>query len=1680
MSQSSISKYISLLREEVEIFEWWKNNCPIKDVNWENEISQRISDSDYFASHYAVLATFDANFSTSYRSREYYFGSALSLEGWGYRDALYNWIKNLSDSDREKACLFLCKIVNKNKISDNDDYTYDNRDLQDAENFYNYFEELEDYRSLPLKQIFFKAFAKNYNQYEGNSVFNFAEMALENSYYADVFEEFGATDESSRLLSWILLPQDEGDISVQITPKSYTQVGNANLRRQDPNNLVQMRENTDWTKKIIYFNNSTGEPVIEESLLDSKEYFEGQKIDTLEKYALEIQNNSTFSLENIKINTFLDRACGIINFGKCFVNQDQKDGKLTNKSLSQRLVFDIANQKSVVVPSADLYQSLMYLRRMGTEDISLYYDSVERAVIVKGKEFESNQKIPNPKYNPAVRIGGEPPFLEQKFIIPTFAIIYEQDEDDYTPLSGIEYIEFFNEELSFRDKYDLLNTKIYSPIELPDDFKEEYPFIARSYDNQISVSLSSVSREEKYDFCIKSIENYINSYTEIEVKYKVPDLKTGNWNGKWTSVEEDGIEGSQKIFRKPIESVEWQEPSYVLSVNEAYWIYNSDISTEEILAFFVSKGNDINYRILSLKILGLDYHLFESPIINSLIQSGEMYVSNMDLDEANITANVDYQSRNGFVSGNIYRKQETIQGQGQDVIKYAEDLKIFFGEDLGVEIYENSSQTIDEAISNRFIPSLVPKVENEQLQKSLELNVDIFNRIFFQGVSDLTNSSSVPVRSINTVLSTGTKVNRMKIETKNGRRSQNYPYGHFELFSNWLGNNRSQILGTFTSEEIKEAYIFPVQPPLFIFRYILTKFKDSDGDVVGYKCSFSKNIVTMVRSAEEETRLVLASLGLIADKDSITAAEAKSIANNFKLAYKERFWEARREGRRLFNYFLKNDLTPESQSRIDFEWNKMYNNYAKPDLLKTPMFPSHSYLFGKRKNASKLVLAEAQKEGIRHVLSRKNSGLFLHEVGFGKTTSSITAISSMMNTGETSRALFLVPNSVYDKFQDEIVGNSEAYGLLPNVNIVLLDGLTEVQLMSSKSNNGLGIKVFSDAEKKVMKEFKSFVTNFVMPSKTDKGVRPKHLGNQCRIFSNLKRNRVTFEDESSYTALSNWDAARQLIDKAFDSTVKSLNSPVLQNHLNKLDELYRRIESEWDRFKRPLLEIIYENQSNVGAGIKLSAEEKQNEEKAKKDLDEKALTLSRKLSKSINRYMRFANSSLIDELGYYKPQVMQEKTILVAKHSAAEKKLRPSNEAVMRALMFKNGKGSIVDVPDSLLLEDWADASGEDSNTRLTQAKVKSAVNILETHPISFEKLNIDTVVVDEIHNFNNIVVNTGTYGFAGIDGGTFTKGGQRRNDYNQHFPLMPNSGRKENNFAMKYDSKGRGSDSKGSKLTTTAICFQVQATNPKVNNVLLLSATPFTDTPFQVLSVLGMSNYEMLIDNGIKSGWDFFNNYIDEIYKYDIQHDGGYGLFIDVNGYYNDKALSNLITNVANVKITDEKIEANRPKKAIIPANKMKKADDGVASTASPQMGDQFEELEFCNSRVEMSEEQTKFQELIQDYLSDDSKQMKVNEIFPINETRRERALTAEEEAKLDEELKEDMEKQKGMGTFLLDYITQIAKQRGVKRFYAKVLPTNKPMLAIFHNSGYVVNTEFDGEVYSVSYDLVTDEILE
>jgi len=60
-----------------------------------------------------------------------------------------------------------------------------------------------------------------------------------------------------------------------------------------------------------------------------------------------------------------------------------------------------------------------------------------------------------------------------------------------------------------------------------------------------------------------------------------------------------------------------------------------------------------------------------------------------------------------------------------------------------------------------------------------------------------------------------------------------------------------------------------------------------------------------------------------------------------------------------------------------------------------------------------------------------------------------------------------------------------------------------------------------------------------------------------------------------------------------------------------------------------------------------------------------------------------------------------------------------------------------------------------------------------------------------------------------------------------------------------------------------------------------------------------------------------------------------------------------------------------------------------------------------------------------------------------------------------------------KGIGTYLLNLLTEIAKKRGIKGFNAVMLADNQHMLSVFHNSGYAVTTKREANTFEISYDL-------
>ena len=70
-----------------------------------------------------------------------------------------------------------------------------------------------------------------------------------------------------------------------------------------------------------------------------------------------------------------------------------------------------------------------------------------------------------------------------------------------------------------------------------------------------------------------------------------------------------------------------------------------------------------------------------------------------------------------------------------------------------------------------------------------------------------------------------------------------------------------------------------------------------------------------------------------------------------------------------------------------------------------------------------------------------------------------------------------------------------------------------------------------------------------------------------------------------------------------------------------------------------------------------------------------------------------------------------------------------------------------------------------------------------------------------------------------------------------------------------------------------------------------------------------------------------------------------------------------------------------------------------------------------------------------------------------------------------------EDAHQGRGLGTVFLEHIAAAARENGISRFVADVLPENRKMLHVFRDAGYVVAQGFEDGVARVSFDLEPTE---
>lgn len=191
--------------------------------------------------------------------------------------------------------------------------------------------------------------------------------------------------------------------------------------------------------------------------------------------------------------------------------------------------------------------------------------------------------------------------------------------------------------------------------------------------------------------------------------------------------------------------------------------------------------------------------------------------------------------------------------------------------------------------------------------------------------------------------------------------------------------------------------------------------------------------------------------------------------------------------------------------------------------------------------------------------------------------------------------------------------------------------------------------------------------------------------------------------------------------------------------------------------------------------------------------------------------------------------------------------------------------------------------SKSDRDREKDNEKYRSIIGVGQSGTIAdFDKLGFDYLVVDEAHNFKNI--------FSEVK--SDDEDGKKR-----------------------FNIKGGQPSSRGIKAFF--ICNYIQRKYGR--NVMLLTATPFTNSPLEIYSMLSLVAYDYMKKSNILNIKDFFEQYILETSEYVVGTDGEIKQKDVVKSFNNRISLQKLINSHISFKTGDE-VKIPRPCKINLP----------------------------------------------------------------------------------------------------------------------------------------------------------------
>jgi hypothetical protein len=188
------------------------------------------------------------------------------------------------------------------------------------------------------------------------------------------------------------------------------------------------------------------------------------------------------------------------------------------------------------------------------------------------------------------------------------------------------------------------------------------------------------------------------------------------------------------------------------------------------------------------------------------------------------------------------------------------------------------------------------------------------------------------------------------------------------------------------------------------------------------------------------------------DKKRVITGRGKTeAAKEANRAEAQRTISARRESaERLFNQFIREQLSIEDQKRLAETYNRQYNGTVQADYTKIPVFLDG---ISNQFKGDDFKANVSQIKGISW-LANQGNGIVAFDVGVGKTITAIMAAVNDIQMGRCKRPLISVPKAVYKNWIFEIKE------LFPNILINELGNFSDIsqykatQRVTIQSPNG--------------------------------------------------------------------------------------------------------------------------------------------------------------------------------------------------------------------------------------------------------------------------------------------------------------------------------------------------------------------------------------------------------------------------------------------------------------------------------------------------------------------------------------------------------------------------------------------------------------------------------------------------